>query len=138
MALGWRPHDLDAAYIPFAHGTGIQVGTSDPVFMARHGLAPVHGAHPAFPYDPEASTARLRAGDEQAVLAAKLGAAWLKECSAGVFRSWEDVRFLREHWPGRLVLKGIQSVEVRHSGLVGSGCVLMRRHSNRTLRRHWK
>lgn len=25
MLLGWRPHDLDTAYLPFAHGVGIQV-----------------------------------------------------------------------------------------------------------------
>lgn len=28
MLLGWRPHDLDTAYLPFAHGVGIQVRLS--------------------------------------------------------------------------------------------------------------
>ena len=36
--LGWRPHDIETAYLPFLHGVGIQVGTSDPVFMARFNL----------------------------------------------------------------------------------------------------
>ena len=32
--LGWRPRDLDAAFLPFIHGQGIAQYTSDPVFMA--------------------------------------------------------------------------------------------------------
>jgi isopentenyl diphosphate isomerase/L-lactate dehydrogenase-like FMN-dependent dehydrogenase len=31
--LGWRPRDLDIAYLPFAHGMGIAQYTSDPVFL---------------------------------------------------------------------------------------------------------
>ncbi|MGN6205743.1 alpha-hydroxy-acid oxidizing protein [Humibacter sp.] len=31
--LGWRPRDLDLAYLPFARGRGIAQYTSDPVFM---------------------------------------------------------------------------------------------------------
>jgi lactate 2-monooxygenase len=31
--LGWRPRDLDVAYLPFAHGMGIAQYTSDPVFQ---------------------------------------------------------------------------------------------------------
>ena len=30
----------------------------------------------------------------------------------GVFRSWEDVRFLKKNWEGPLIIKGILSVEV--------------------------
>ena len=30
--LGWRTHDLDLAYLPFARGKGIAQYTSDPVF----------------------------------------------------------------------------------------------------------
>lgn len=30
--LGWRPRDLDVAYLPFIHGRGIAQYTSDPVF----------------------------------------------------------------------------------------------------------
>jgi lactate 2-monooxygenase len=35
--LGWRPRDLDLAYLPFLHGMGIAQYTSDPVF--RESLA---------------------------------------------------------------------------------------------------
>ncbi len=31
--LGWRPRDLDHAYLPFLHGKGIAQYTSDPVFL---------------------------------------------------------------------------------------------------------
>jgi lactate 2-monooxygenase len=31
--LGWRPHDLDTTFLPFAMGFGLQVGTSDAVFI---------------------------------------------------------------------------------------------------------
>src|SRR5690606_12411921 len=32
--LGWRPRDLDLAYLPFIRGLGIAQYTSDPVFRA--------------------------------------------------------------------------------------------------------
>ena len=32
--LGWRPHDLDAAYLPFLRGMGTAVPFSDPAFRA--------------------------------------------------------------------------------------------------------
>jgi lactate 2-monooxygenase len=40
--LGWRPRDLDLAYLPFLRGRGIAQYTSDPVF--RHELAAAEGA----------------------------------------------------------------------------------------------
>ncbi|KAJ2967054.1 hypothetical protein NUW54_g13624 [Trametes sanguinea] len=44
MTLGWRPHDIDTAYLPFYHAVGAQVGLTDPVFMKRFGLEPIaHG-----------------------------------------------------------------------------------------------
>ncbi|KAH9983711.1 FMN-dependent alpha-hydroxy acid dehydrogenase [Russula compacta] len=92
--LGWRPHDLDTAYLPFAAGVGVQVGTSDPVFMQRMGgLAP------------------------RARQAAQLGAGWLGEANSGLFRSWEDLAFLRENWDGPIVLKGVQTVEDAHAAM---------------------
>ncbi|PPQ84734.1 hypothetical protein CVT26_014744, partial [Gymnopilus dilepis] len=112
MSLGWRPHDLKSAYIPFAQGVGIQIGLSDPVFMARYGKAPRVGEehNPPFPYRPEEIDRKFREGDEQAREAVFFGMEWLKEANSGLYRSWEDLRFLRKNWEGPLVLKGIQSV----------------------------
>lgn len=45
-------------------------------------------------------------------MSVKLGMAWLGECNSGAFKTWEDVKFLRDNWEGNLVLKGIQSVDV--------------------------
>ena len=126
--LGWRPHDLDTAYLPFIAGVGVQVGTSDPVFMQRMGdgdgdgsggLAPSRppDERPAFPLDLDAFRVRLAAGDEQARAAFELGTAWLGEANSGTFRSWKDIAFLRENWDGPIVLKGIQAVEDAHAAM---------------------
>lgn len=113
MSLGWRPHDLETAYIPFAHGVGIQIGKSDPVFMGRFGKQAVSGEHPEFPYDPAKIDAGVQAGDAKIREQAFFGVEWLKEANSGLYRDWEDLKFLRQSWEGPLVLKGIQSVIVR-------------------------
>ncbi|KAF9265200.1 oxidoreductase [Marasmius fiardii PR-910] len=111
MNIGWRPHDLETAYLPFGHGVGIEVGRSDPVFMAKHGLQPVTDNHPEFPYDPKAKIKLIQEGDEATIKEMKLGQAWLMETNSGLYRSWEDIKFLRENWDGPLILKGIQHIE---------------------------
>jgi lactate 2-monooxygenase len=112
MFLGWRPLDLETAYLPFVHGVGSQVGTSDPVFMARYNLKPRVNDHPEFPHDSAKSRELVKSGDAKAKENAFLGKEWIGECNSGVFRTWEDVEFLKDNWSGRLVLKGIQSVAV--------------------------
>ncbi|KAG6865198.1 hypothetical protein C0991_004569 [Blastosporella zonata] len=109
MTIGWRPHDLERAYIPFGHGVGIQVGLSDPVFMARYGRQPTH-EHPDFPYDSQEKDRLFLANDAKTKEGVFFGGEWLKECNSGLYRDWEAVRFLRDNWEGPLVLKGIQSV----------------------------
>ncbi|KAG6910668.1 hypothetical protein DXG01_008712 [Tephrocybe rancida] len=108
MSIGWRPHDLERAYMPFVHGVGIQVARSDPVFMARYGREPVH-EHPDFPYDSEEKNRLFLAGDEKTKEGVFFGIEWRKECNSGLCRDWEDLKFLRDNWDGPLVLKGIQS-----------------------------
>jgi lactate 2-monooxygenase len=115
MALGWRPHDLDTAYLPFLHGVGSQVGTSDPVFMARHNLPPRVNEHTKFPYEPKHHDVLISQGDEATKREAMLGMAWLGEANSGEFKTWEDIQFLRDNWDGPLLVKGIQSVAVRIS-----------------------
>jgi isopentenyl diphosphate isomerase/L-lactate dehydrogenase-like FMN-dependent dehydrogenase len=123
FTLGWRPRDLDTAYLPFLAGVGVQVGTSDPVFMQRMrsedgGSLPARpDERPAFPLDLDAFSVRLAAGDEQARDASNLGIAWLREAHSGAFRSWTDIAFLRENWDGPIVLKGIQAVEDAHAAM---------------------
>jgi lactate 2-monooxygenase len=115
--IGWRPHDLETAYLPFIAGVGAQVGTSDPVFMQRMGV-PVRPDEPIpFPLDLDAFRKRLEAGDEDAALLLKLGTGWLQETNSGRFPTWEDLAFLRDNWDGPIVLKGVQTVEDAHAAM---------------------
>ena len=111
MLLGWRPHDLDTSYLPFTHGIGAQVGLSDPAFMGGHRQEPMFDV-PAFPYDPRKVEAAYNAGDPTTVKMVDMGREWMKQTNSGTFRSWEDLRFVRENWDGPLILKGILSIKV--------------------------
>jgi lactate 2-monooxygenase len=110
MTIGWRPHDLEASYVPFQHGVGVQLGLSDPVFMARYGKQPV-AEHPEFPYDPVYFDQKIAAGDAKVQEAMFLGTEWIKEVHA--FHDWDDLKFLRDNWEGPLVVKGISNKDVR-------------------------
>jgi lactate 2-monooxygenase len=83
-ALAWRPRDLDNGYLPFLHGIGIQNYLTDPAFQA--GLArPVAE-------DPGAAVLRYT------------------QVFGDLSLTWDDLPFLRQHWAGPIVLKGILSV----------------------------
>ena len=112
MILGWRPQDLKRSFFPLFHGYGGQIGLSDPAFMRLHGKQPMVGPNnrPVFPYDSVKLDQKMET-DENAREIATLGIAWSKEFQ-GQFRTWEDLKFLRENWDGPLVLKGIQRTEV--------------------------
>ncbi|GAA2671261.1 MULTISPECIES: lactate 2-monooxygenase [Actinosynnema] len=79
--LAWRPHDLDHAYLPFIRGIGTATPFSDPVFRA--GLSA--------PPEEDLTEAVLR---------------WV-QMFTGTDHRWEDLPFLREHWGGPIVLKGV-------------------------------
>ena len=118
--LSWHLHDLNTAYLPFIAGTGIQVGTSDPIFMqwmAGHPSTARPDEHPAFLLDLEAFRERLAAGDEQARDAFTLGILWLREANAGYFHLWADLAFLCQNWDRPIMLKGIQLVQDTHAAM---------------------
>jgi len=83
--LGWRPHDLDNAYLPFLSGKGLATYFSDPTFQAGLEKSP----------EDDLQAAVLR---------------WLPMFT-GTDHTWENLAFLREHWDGPIVLKGIQHVD---------------------------
>ncbi|MEV0643964.1 lactate 2-monooxygenase [Phytomonospora sp. NPDC050363] len=116
--LGWRPRDLDKAFLPFAHGMGIAQYTSDPAFM-RLATARAERAGPAEPRPrptpaairtllamtrrhPGRFTDNIRSAMPQAAV----------ETFLDVFSrstlTWDDLDFLREHTTLPIVLKGIQ------------------------------
>ncbi|TCD65773.1 hypothetical protein EIP91_002212 [Steccherinum ochraceum] len=110
--LGWRPHDLKSAYLPFIHGVGSQVGLTDPVFMKQQGEQPDPVDYaPKFPYSYEEFDNAIKNGDKGAQRAHKLGLEWIGQITSGLYREWDDLKFLREHWDGPIVLKGIMDVE---------------------------
>lgn len=88
--LGWRPADLELAYVPFATGVGNQVGFSDPVF--RRKFKEDHGKEV-----------------EDDIPAASM--AWEKKVFPGKNHVWEDLKLIKDNWDGPIVLKGIQHVE---------------------------
>lgn len=105
-SLAWRPADLDHAYLPFIRGIGTAVPFSDPEFRA--GLAA----------PPEAD----------------LGPAVLKwiPMFTGTDRSWPDLAFLRQHWSGPIVLKGIQHVaDARRAADAGMDGIVVSNHGGR-------
>jgi len=104
--LGWRPRDLDQSYLPFIRGTGLAVYFSDPVFRAGLDKAP-----------------------EDDLMAALLR--WLPMFT-GTDKSWDDLPFLREHWSGPIVLKGIQHVDdARRAADAGMDGIIVSNHGGR-------
>ncbi|GAA3657431.1 lactate 2-monooxygenase [Lentzea roselyniae] len=83
--LAWRPHDLDQAYLPFLRGVGTAIPFSDPVFRAGLQKSP----------EDDLPMAILR---------------WV-QLFTGTDKSWDQLAFLREHWDGPIVLKGIQHAD---------------------------
>lgn len=111
MLLGFRPHDLATAYLPFMHSVGSQIGLSDPVFMAKYGKQPITDI-PEYPYDPFKFEKLLAEGDEKTKELIFLAAEWIKQVNSGTFRAWEQLKHVRDNWDGPLILKGILSVDV--------------------------
>jgi isopentenyl diphosphate isomerase/L-lactate dehydrogenase-like FMN-dependent dehydrogenase len=104
--LGWRPHDLDRAYLPFLSGKGLATYFSDPAFRA--GLAK--------PPEEDLFAALLR---------------WLPMFS-GTDKTWDSLGFLREHWSGPIVLKGIQHVDdAKRAADAGVDGIVVSNHGGR-------
>jgi len=101
--LGWRPRDLDRAYLPFLRGVGIANYLTDPAFQRAIGTA-----------DRDAAILRwaLTFGDPSL--------------------TWDDLAFLRDHWAGPIVLKGIQHPDdARRAVDAGMDGVVVSNHGGR-------
>jgi isopentenyl diphosphate isomerase/L-lactate dehydrogenase-like FMN-dependent dehydrogenase len=109
-SIGWRPLDLDTAYIPPIHGYGLQNGFADPVFMARYGKKPETQTKLAFPYNPHRINKLVEQGDPAANEMMYMSLECAKEMASGRQRSWDELKLIRDNWEGPLVLKGIQCV----------------------------
>ncbi len=104
--LAWRPRDLDSGYLPFLQGVGIQNYLSDPAFQASL----------AQPVDIDPDSAVLK----------------YTQIFGDTSLTWDDIPFLRQHWHGPIVLKGILSaadaVRAADSGIEG---IIVSNHGGR-------
>lgn len=104
--LAWRTIDLDQAYLPFIRGIGTAIPFSDPAFRAG-----------------------LETSPEEDQPAAILH--WIPMFT-GTDKRWDQLPFLREHWDGPIVLKGIQHVDdARRAGAAGMDGIVVSNHGGR-------
>ncbi|KAG4414204.1 hypothetical protein IFR04_012651 [Cadophora malorum] len=113
--LGWRHHDTAESNYAFYHGTGADLGLSDPVFQKRlkdAGIDPIKQPNEA-------------------------SAMWIDNVWHGRAWSWENMPWLMEKWReisgGKpFCLKGIQSVEdARKAVEVGVDGIVVSNHAGR-------
>ena len=101
--MGWRPRDLDRAFLPFLRGEGNQNYLADPVF-------------------------RRAVGDDDRTRAILHWAATFGDHTL----TWDDLPFLRDHWRGPIVLKGIQHPDdARLASEAGVDGVVVSNHGGR-------
>ena len=104
--LAWRPRDLDRAYLPFIRGIGTAIPFSDPVFRARLAKSPEE--------DPQSAILQ-----------------WIPMFT-GTDKRWDQLPFLREHWDGPIVLKGIQHADdARRAVEAGMDGIVVSNHGGR-------
>jgi isopentenyl diphosphate isomerase/L-lactate dehydrogenase-like FMN-dependent dehydrogenase len=113
--LGWRPRDLDVAYLPFLRGKGIAQYTSDPVFTRLLGEPPPAGAPENPKPRPTFSALRVLAQIIRNYPAtfspgpARAAVERFIQIYSRPSLTWEDLAFLRERTSLPILLKGITS-----------------------------
>jgi lactate 2-monooxygenase len=127
--LGWRPRDLDRAFLPFIHGMGIAQYTSDPVFRR------LSAARPAARPDTRVTPAAVRTllglrrrhvtrADVQTFL----------DVFSRTDLTWDDLSWLRARTRLPIVLKGIQHPDDARRALdAGVDGVWVSNHAGRQL-----
>ena len=141
--LGWRPRDLDRAFLPFIHGMGIAQYTSDPVFRR---LVAERMGRPADPDAPRPRVtpaairtligmarrypgrlgANLRSGEPRAAVETFL------DVFSRADLSWENLAFLRSRTTLPILLKGIQHPDDARRALEsGVDGVIVSNHAGR-------
>jgi lactate 2-monooxygenase len=104
--LAWRPRDLANGYLPFLQGIGIQNYLSDPAFRAPL-PSPVEA-------DPDAAILR-----------------WT-QIFGDTSLTWDDLPFVRQHWNGPIVLKGIMSAaDALRAAAAGMDGIVVSNHGGR-------
>lgn len=108
--LGWRPRDLDRAYLPFLRGVGTAIPFSDPAFRAGLARPPEEDLGAAVRHRQRLFT----------------GTAW----------GWDRLAPIREQWDGPIVVKGIQRADDALRALdAGMDGVIVSNHGGRQVDR---
>jgi isopentenyl diphosphate isomerase/L-lactate dehydrogenase-like FMN-dependent dehydrogenase len=106
FSLAWRPRDLAAAYLPFLQRLGLANYESDPAFLAGLERSP----------DDDPTMSILR---------------WLS-MFGDPSKTWADLPWLREHWDGPIVLKGVlHPDDARRAADAGMDGVIVSNHGGR-------
>ncbi|HVK24686.1 MAG TPA: lactate 2-monooxygenase [Actinokineospora sp.] len=104
--LAWRPTDLDKSYLPFLRAVGVANAFTDPAFLAGLEKSP----------EEDQAMAVLR---------------WVGMFT-GTDKRWDQLPFLRQHWDGPIVLKGIQHVaDARRAVDAGMDGIVVSNHGGR-------
>lgn len=141
--LGWRPRDLDLAYLPFIHGMGIAQYTSDPVFRAlvrERASVPSSGPNPRITPSsiktlldmtrnyPGHFFQNLRSREPRIAVQTFLDVFSLPSLT------WEDLAFVRQHTTLPIVLKGIQHPDDAQRALkAGVDGIVVSNHGGRQI-----
>ncbi len=138
--LGWRPRDLDLAYLPFLRGLGIAQYTSDPVFrdqlaepleaISRErppvNLATLRAALQQVRRYPGPLREKLRSGAARAAVQ-RFVATYSRPSL-----TWDDLSFLRDLTRLPILLKGIQHPDdAREAVARGMDGVIVSNHGGR-------
>ncbi|KAK9477469.1 FMN-dependent dehydrogenase [Lipomyces japonicus] len=117
FTLGFRPADLDRAYLPFVWGEGCAIGFNDPVFNSIYVKFQASGPQLSLPDKFKLLLQRSRGNiglfvwilcNHRKVFKSL---AWISQAFSGINRTWQDLELIKNHWHGPIVLKGIQSVQ---------------------------
>ena len=143
--LGWRPRDLDLAYLPFAHGLGIAQYTSDPVFRrlvaerisaAAPGKSPrINGAVVRTLIDmtrhyPGSFWSNLRSKEPRTAVDIFL------EVFSKSSLTWNNLEFVRSRTKLPILLKGIQHPDDAELAIAhGADGIIVSNHGGRQLDR---
>nr|WP_245534464.1 alpha-hydroxy-acid oxidizing protein [Xylanimonas cellulosilytica] len=134
--LGWRPRDLDLAYLPFARGEGIAQYTSDPAFRR---LAAARAGGPASTVDDVAPQRPTLAAVRALLTMRRHGATRTDvETFLDVFSrttlTWADLRHLRETTTLPIVVKGVQHPDDARRALDhGADGIVVSNHGGRQI-----
>jgi isopentenyl diphosphate isomerase/L-lactate dehydrogenase-like FMN-dependent dehydrogenase len=143
--LGWRPRDLDVAYLPFAHGMGIAQYTSDPVFRRMVAQRAASGAPresvrvtweaigtlaDMASHYPGTFLSNLRSPEPRAAVDTFL------EVFSRSSLTWENLEFVRSRTKLPILLKGIQHPDDAELAIEhGADGVIVSNHGGRQLDR---